>query len=124
MRKLIVGAALFGLNAPALAQTMVSTQAPIPSATNAVEGGRIAVAQKIAGRILPDGIYQKMLSGTMDQLMSGMIDQMMDLPLKDIVGMTGTTTEQLKALGPGTLKQILTVMDPAFRERMDVTMRS
>jgi Uncharacterized protein conserved in bacteria (DUF2059) len=101
----------------------VSTQTPISSAANAMDAGRLALGQKIAGRLLPDGIYQKMLGGTMDQLMSGMMDQMMDLPLRDIVGMSGIKMDELKALGPGTMKQILAIMDPAFRERMDVSMK-
>jgi hypothetical protein len=123
MRKFLIGSALLGLASPGLAQTIVSTQAPISSATTAVEAGRLALGQKIAGRLLPDGIYQKMLSGTMDQLMTGMMDQMMDLPLRDLAGMAGINAEELKALGPGTMKQVMAIMDPSFKERTNLTMK-
>jgi Uncharacterized protein conserved in bacteria (DUF2059) len=123
MRKFLIGSALLGLASPGLAQTIVSTQAPISSATTAVEAGRLALGQKIAGRLLPDGIYQKMLGGTMDQLMSGMMDQMMDLPMRDLAGMAGMKPEELKALGPGTMKQVMAIMDPNFKARMNLTMK-
>jgi hypothetical protein len=110
-----VALALIGAT-PAAAQAVV-TPAPVTIATPDAE--RMALASRLAGKILPDGIYKKMFSGVFDQMGNGMMNQMMDLPLRDFAAMAGEDGEALKAkMGPGTLKQVMAIIDPNFNERM------
>ena len=103
--------------APAVAQ------APsVPAAAAPIEPARLAAAKTIAAKLLPAGTYRTMMDGTLTQMMSGMTDQMMDLPLRDIMGMTGQSEADLKKLGPATLKQVMAIVDPAFQQRTKILM--
>jgi hypothetical protein len=99
---------------PALAQ---SAAAPAP-----VDAARLAIATKVANRLLPDGIYKKLMSGTMDQMMSGMMGQMKEMPMASFAKMVGVSEEEVAALPEGTLGEMMAIMDPYFEERQKLTM--
>ncbi|TRW14516.1 DUF2059 domain-containing protein [Glacieibacterium frigidum] len=102
LRTLVLTALL--LAAPAFAQ------APADPA-------RLAAATRIAAKLLPDGSYREMMRGSMDQIMNSITDQMMSMPLKDLVGMAGVDQAKLPAMGPGTIRQLMAILDPAFEQR-------
>jgi len=116
MRLALFASAALMVAAPAFAQ------APPAPAAAPIEPARLAAAKTVAAKLLPAGTYRTMMDGTLTQMMSGMTDQMMDLPLRDIMGMTGQSEADLKKLGPATLKQVMAIVDPAFQQRTKLLM--
>lgn len=78
---------------------------------------RLTAATRIAAKLLPDGSYREMMRGSMDQIMNSITDQMLSMPLKDLVGMAGIDQSKLPAMGPGTIRQLMAILDPAFEQR-------
>lgn len=113
-RLIAPAALLLSAPLPALAQ---SATVPAP-----VDAARLAIATKVAGRLLPDGIYKKLMSGMMDQMMSGMMGQMKDMPIASLAEMVGVSEKEVAALPEGTLGEMLAIMDPHFEERQKLTM--
>ena len=111
MKAFLFAATLALAPATALAQT-----APDPAA--------VASATRIAGALLPDGTYRKMMSGTFDKMMSGMVDQVGNLPMREIVVAMGMPEDQVPNLAPDAMKQIMEITDPAFKQRMDIGMKA
>ncbi len=111
MKAFLFAATLALAPATALAQT-----APDPAAR--------ASATRIAGALLPDGTYRKMMSGTFDKMMSGMIDQVGNLPMREIVVAMGMPEDQVPNLAPDAMKQIMEITDPVFKQRMDIGMKA
>jgi len=118
-RAFLVAAALLGAR-PALAQT--APAAPAAAAAQ-VDPTRLAVATRIAGELLPPGTYRRMMKTVMDQVTQGVMNQMMDMPLKDLIKGYGLPATDAEKLGPGTMRQMMTIMDPAFDQRLQITMR-
>lgn len=106
-----------GLSTPALAQV---SQPPVVTAT--VDPVKLEVATRIAGKLLPEGTYRKLMSGTLDQMLAGMTDQITEIPVRSLAEMGGLAPDKVKALGPATLKQMMAILDPAFDQRMKMTM--
>ena len=104
---------------PVLAQ---SAPAPVSPATPA--GGvvavpdRMAMATRIAGKLLPDGTYRKMMDAVMSQITVQMTNQMLDMPMRDLAGMSGMAPGELQKMGPAASRQLMAILDPAFEERM------
>lgn len=114
-------ALLAAIAIPASAQSATD----VPAAEKApVDPASLAAATRIAGAMLPDGTYRKMMSGTLDKMMSGMLDKMGDLPLREILIASGMKDEDVPPIQPGALKQVMTIIDPAHRERMDLGMKA
>jgi hypothetical protein len=102
--------------------------APIPvfaqPVTPATDPAALASATRIAGALLPDGTYRKMMSGTFDKMMSGIIDQMGNLPMREIIVAMGMAEDQVPNLAPDAMKQIMEITDPVFKQRMDLGMKA
>jgi hypothetical protein len=104
---------------PGHAQTVVSTQAATAAEPAASPNpNRLAAARRIADKLLPDGSYRKMMDGTLDQMIGGISKQFLNIPARDIAGIAGIGEEQLSQMGSASLREIATIMDPAFEERM------
>lgn len=103
-----------------LAATAVAqpAAAPAPAASPA----KLAVATRIAGKLLPNGTYRRMMDAMMGQVTSQVTNQMLSMPMRDLVGMSGLASADLEKMGPGTMRQVMTLLDPAFEERMRRTM--
>ena len=111
----------------ALATPAASMAAPSAAAVpNASSSGmtpdpaRLAIARDIAGRVLPNGTFEKLMATTMGGMMKPMTDGMLNLPLKSLVGMGGIDEAKLKGMGPGTMRQMMMIVDPAFEQRMQI----
>lgn len=89
-----------------------------------VDEAKLAISRKVAARLVPDGVFKKVMAGTMDTLTSGMMDQVLDLPLKTMIGPFLKDEDVLDKVGPGTLREISAILDPAFKERTEVGMKA
>lgn len=94
-------------------------QAPAPS-----DAARIAAARDVVGQLFPTGTYRRMMAGVMDKMMAQVTDEMLDLPLKQFATMGGASAEQLAKLPPSSLRQIMAIVDPAYDQRMQITMQT
>lgn len=60
----------------------------------------------------------------MDRTLNGMMKPMMDsvgrIPLRDLARMTGADETQLARIGDAKLEEVMTILDPAYKERMAV----
>jgi hypothetical protein len=118
MRKLFL---LLALSAaiPAQAQTpgigTAASSAPIDPA-------QLALARSIVGKLAPNGIYRRMMQGSLDQMMGGMSDQMMNMPIRQFLAGTDVPKDQVAKLGNTNMRDIMAILDPAFDQRMHATM--
>ncbi len=117
IKALSIGTAM-ALATPAMAQSVPAA----PPAAAPVDSAKLQTATRIAGKLLPDGTYRKMMSGTLDKVLAGMTDQITDVPVRSLAEMGGLAPEKVKALGPATLRQMMAILDPAFDQRMKLTM--
>lgn len=109
---------------PLAAQTPLQTPTQVPVLETPESLARIAIAKRLASRLLPDGTYRKMMSGTMDQMMNGMVSQMTDMPMRSLAEAGGLPNEKLAKLGDGTVKQMMAILDPAFEQRTQLIVKS
>lgn len=115
-RWVILGAYLLGATAPAVGQSSA------PVAQEAVSPAKLALGRAIAARLLPDGTYQQMMSGTFAQLMGSMTDQMADVPLAPFLRASGLSQEDVAKLGSTTIREVLDIIDPVYDQRMKLMM--
>ena len=103
---------------PVFAQTTTDTIVATPDLA------KLEVSRKVALRLVPDGVFMKVMSGTFDQMMGGMMDSIMDLPLKEVVQKFAKNPDDLKDLNEFTLAQVMAIVDPAYKERTQVGMKA
>ncbi|MCB2047052.1 MAG: DUF2059 domain-containing protein [Novosphingobium sp.] len=111
--------ALLPVNGPAVAQA-ATTQA---EDTAPISPERLAAARQTVARVFPRGTYARLMERSMGAAMDNMMESVGVLPLRDLAAVTGASSEQLDRLGEGTLKEMLAIIDPAYEERMRVTMK-
>ena len=121
MKRHLIALMFIAVPAPVLAQepspAVVATPAPADPA-------KLAVASRIAGALLPDGTYRTMMRGTFDKMMSSMVDQMGDLPLREILLAAGMQDKDVPMIQPGAMKEVMAIVDPVYRQRMDLGMKA
>jgi Uncharacterized protein conserved in bacteria (DUF2059) len=123
MLKKFVTTFLLAAASPALAGGAPATTVPVATVPPvSAPDLQLSAAKRIAGKLLPDGTYRKMMTGTLDKVLSGMMDQMSELPIRQLAAIGGITPEQAKSIGPGSLKEMMAILDPAFDQRMKITM--
>jgi len=109
----------------AIAPTVAVAHEVMPTAEAAapIAPGRLAAAKKTVTAVFPTGTYARLMKASMSAVMDNMMDSVGDLPLRDIITATGATQEELDNLGEGTLKEMMAILDPAYEERMKLTMK-
>jgi len=110
---ILAGAALLAAQ-PALAQ-----DAPQPP----IEPVRLEAAKVTVGYIFPPGTYARVMQQTMGSTMDAMMDSVGKMSIRDMAAMTGMSPDELAKVGDGTLNQLLAILDPAYDERMRLTMQ-
>lgn len=116
-RHLTLAACLATAPSMAFAQTMAFAQ-PAPQPVAELDPARHVAAQAVVDKVFPPGTYRRMMDGTMSQVMSSMTDRMMDIPVADLARMGGIPEDKLSKMKPGTLRQAMKIVDPAFDQRM------
>jgi hypothetical protein len=95
-------------------------EAPAPAAVESVDPARLAKAEPIASVILPNGTMEKMMGPMMQKMIGPMMDGMTKMPIREFLKMGGLDPEQAEGLGEGTIEEMMAIIDPNFRKRMDV----
>jgi hypothetical protein len=117
MRAAILSLFLLATPVAAQAQTSAATVQPVDPAL-------LAKAQPIASIILPNGTMEKMMGPMMQKMMGPMMDGMTKMPIRDFLKVGGLDPEQVEKLGAGTIEEMMAIIDPNFRKRMDVIVNS
>jgi hypothetical protein len=124
MRGLIGFAALALVFTPlaVAAEEAQPAASPAPVAAN-IDPTRLAAATITVDHVFPEGTYARMMKGSMDAIMGTVLDSVTAMPLQQIAVMAGMTEEEISKLGDTKLAEIMEIYDPAYRQRMEVTMR-
>jgi hypothetical protein len=119
---ILITAALLAA-APAFAQT--AAPPPVVQVTTApVDPARLAAAKPVIEQIWPLGTYARIMRATMDQVVNGTMAGMYDMKPGDFApAAKGEASAKSPPGGDKTMGQILAEEDPAFQERMRITMR-
>jgi hypothetical protein len=101
--------------APAASEA--TTPAPADPAT-------LAEARLVVGRLVPPGVYKKIMGPMMAPMIDNMGGMMKALPLKQIAEMGGLDAQQAAALGKVDVEQVMAIYDPHWQERMRLSMHA
>lgn len=83
---------------------------------------RLAVARGTVDYIFPAGTYARIMDRTLNAMIQPMMDGFGQIPLRDLAGLGGLSQDQVAKIGPGTLKQIMEIIDPAYQQRTQAMM--
>ncbi|WP_333573338.1 DUF2059 domain-containing protein [Sphingomonas sp.] len=123
----LAGAALTA--SAASAQTAKVVAVPVPAApapkaqVSEPDPARLAVARELADKLIPQGMYQRMMGENLNRMMETMLGSAGELPLRDFAQMGGLTEEDVAALGQTTLREVMEIYDPYWKERQQRMMR-
>lgn len=109
-----------------LAAAQVAPAAPAPAAPPArvaTDPARLAVAARVAGRLLPDGTYRAMMKAMTDQMIDMVTGQLSRMPIADIAKMGGISQDDAARIGPATIRDMMAILDPAYERRTQISMR-
>lgn len=118
--KAFATALLLAVATPALAQAQLQPPAP----TAAPDPARLAVAQQLADKLIPQGMYQRMLGENFNRMMETMVGSAGELPLRDFAKIGGLNETDVAALGQTTLREVMEVYDPYWKQRQQRMMGS
>jgi hypothetical protein len=85
---------------------------------------RLEISRKVAAQLVPDGVFMKVMSGSMDQFMGPMMDSVMDMPLKELIEKFVKDPDDVKDMNDFTINEVMAIIDPAFKERTQVGMKA
>jgi len=122
MKKLTFLALTLSAALPAHAQPPATPAAAVQ--TPPADHARLALARAIVLKLAPNGAYRTVMEGALDQVSSGMMNKMMNMPLRELVAGWGLKQEELAKLNNASMHDIMMVMDPAFDQRMKITMNA
>lgn len=77
----------------------------------------LPMAQEVVGQIFPEGTYARMMGDTMKPMMENITSSFTDLPLNQILKLTGLYGEDVGEMGDGTIAEVMAILDPAFDDR-------
>ncbi|MFN4020448.1 MAG: DUF2059 domain-containing protein [Erythrobacter sp.] len=88
----------------------------------AEQQARIPAAEQLVARIFPPGTYARMMNDSMKPMMDNVMGSLMDAPMAEIAKLSGLPADQLPAMGEGSLREVMTILDPAFEERTSLVL--
>jgi hypothetical protein len=97
-------------------------QAPAAAQSASADPAALALARGVVLKIAPDGTYRKLMQGPMDQMMGSLTGQMLNVPIKQFLAATDVSQDQVAKLNNVTAHDIMAILDPAFDQRMRITM--
>lgn len=113
------------MNLRSLIFVLAAIAAPVPAAqaqtaapAAPVDPARLAMAERVVTVVFPKGFYRQAMGASFDQMMAAMTDAMGDIPIDDLVRLSGASAATVKALGPAKLKEVMAIYDPRWQERM------
>lgn len=71
-------------------------------------------------RLWPDGLYRRMMSGTLQQIVDSTLSSMGAIPIEEMVKAAGSK-EDLGDIKGKSMAELIEASDPAYRERTRIT---
>lgn len=100
--------------------TPAKSAAPLPP----IDPARIAVADRVVAKLVPQGIYKQIMDTVFTQMTDQVFGQLGEMPVGEIAKLGGLSADQAKALGDARLGEIMAIYDPAWRERQKRMMQA
>lgn len=91
-----------------------------PLAAQAPESGAEASAHIIAVKMLPAGVYTRMMATVLPNIMNQMTSAMPALVIREALKSGGVPAEKVNQLSPQQMNEIIAIIDPAQSERMKI----
>lgn len=118
----LYGAALLAALAPLAVHAQTAPAAkpvvvPAP-AQPALDPARLAAAEKVVAKLVPQGVYKRMLGDNFGNMMGAAMDSIGNMPALQLVQLTGIELSEAQKLGEGTVREVLEIYDPAWQKRM------
>lgn len=111
---LLLAAAL--LATPAVA---ADSQPSTPAPHVASDPAQARAARAVVDQIFPAGTYARIMDKSMDAVMGSVLGSLDQMLLRDLSRIGGASEEELRQLGDGSLKQMMEITDPAYRQRIE-----
>ncbi|MBO9574805.1 MAG: DUF2059 domain-containing protein [Sphingobium sp.] len=105
-----------------LATPLAALPAAAQPANEQIDPARLASAKVTVDFIFPTGTYAKMMDGTLQSALGPIMDATGSMSVQQIALAAGVKPEDVSKLGKGTLADIMKILDPAYKQRMDATM--
>lgn len=88
-----------------------------------IDPARLEAATKTVDYVFPSGTYARIMEQSMGTLTDSMLASTGSMPLRDIAAISGMDPAEIEAMGDTTLDQVMEILDPAYEERMQITMK-
>jgi hypothetical protein len=118
-----IGSAHAQSNAP-VPPSVTTTAVPAKPVAAPADPARLAVAERVVARLVPQGVYKKIFDTVFTEMMDQMFGQLGDLPIGQVARLGGMDQAQAKALGDARIHEIMDLYDPAWRERQKRMMQA
>ena len=95
----------------------------IDQSATAPDPARLAAAKIAVDHVFPSGTYARMMmSGSFKEMVDQIADSVTDIPLATIGQSFGLQPADLKKLDKSTTADVMQIVDPAYKQRMDAVM--
>lgn len=94
------------------------------NASQAADPARLAAAQQLVFKVVPDGAFAKIMNGMSEQMGSMIVAQLDAMPLGKIAEAMGLNAADTTKLDKVKISQINSIIDPHYKERMERTMKA
>ena len=81
---------------------------------------RLALAQKVSAKLIPDGSYAKIMATMFDQILDPISDAFMGMETSTIAGWTGIDKNEIGELSEEQRKAVTAILDPGAKERAKI----
>ena len=93
-------------------------------AAEATDPARLAAAQQLVLKVVPDGAMAKIMNGMSEQMGSMIVSQMDAMPLGKIAEAMGLSASDAAKLDNVKISQINSIVDPHYKERTERTTKA
>lgn len=121
MKRIAILASITLAHLPTLASAQAAAE---PAAATVDDLKRSELATRTVDFVFPSGTYARIMNTTMDALMDNIMDSVTAMPIRDLAALGGIDKAKLDELGPGTMREMMLILDPAFEERMKLSTRA
>jgi len=104
--------------APATTAAVTKTTATNP------DPKALAEARLVVARLMPPGVYKKIMGPMMSSVTGNMSESMKALPLKQLAELGGLSPKEAAALDKVDIGQVMAIYDPHWQERMRLSMNA
>lgn len=88
-----------------------------PSDNTPIEPALLAKSERIAGAIVPNGSYRKIMAETLQKIIEPMMQAMDEIPLAAIASFAGVGEDEITLKEGATLSELMIIVDPHYKQR-------